>query len=150
MWTNKIKSEYSIRKQRMKNMFPEAYDFLTQIESLTYLGFHLGTSTNLHLYYKEYFLTYIILDPPIRFYISPNFNERLKSESPNNNPNKFFIPFQKEMKKHNLHPEYEEGILRIRANGDAKLYFDCCYSALAEIANTDIETIKGVHSKWDV
>lgn len=143
MFQNKISSNYYYRKERMKNMFPEAYDFLDKIEKLQHLGFHLGTAMNLHFYYKESFLLYIKLEPPIRFYLSPEYNGRLKQESQVNNPNLFFQPFRKELRKKNLKPIYEDKYIRIRANDYAEKYFECCFKTLANIAEVDVDVIKG-------
>lgn len=58
-FTNDIKKGYIITKKKMHLTFPEAYNFLTQIENLNSKGFHIGTYLNLNLYYKTKFILHV-------------------------------------------------------------------------------------------
>lgn len=55
---NEIKKEYIQTKDSIRLTFPEAYNFLLNLESLQGKGFHIGTHKNLHLYLNDNFLFY--------------------------------------------------------------------------------------------
>jgi predicted HNH restriction endonuclease len=55
-YINNFKKGYLTNKESVKETFPEAYNFLIQIETLESKGFHVGTHLNLNLYYKTQFI----------------------------------------------------------------------------------------------
>ncbi len=59
-YSNQIKKDYVNNKENLKESFPEAYDFLIQIENLYSKGFHVGTYLNLNLYYKTKFILHFM------------------------------------------------------------------------------------------
>lgn len=62
---NEIKPEYENNRDRLKDSFPDAYNFIFWLEELENKGYHLGTDINLHFYFNNSFL--------FRFeFISPN------------------------------------------------------------------------------
>ena len=141
MWQNKVSYEYTTRKKRFSKMVPEAYEFLNLLENIRHLNFHIGTAKNLHLYYKDNFLVYIILEPPMRLFLSPNFNGSLKKDAPKNNPHMFFSLLIKELNDKNLNIIRDGDNIRIPANKETESYFDCCKKVLATIAKVDIDEI---------
>ena len=58
IYHNIIETEYLENKLKLKKYFSAAYVFLENIENKTTEGFYVGTSTNLHLYYKNSLLFY--------------------------------------------------------------------------------------------
>lgn len=96
-WINVYSDKYLDNLNSLKIHFPEAYQFLKDLESLENHGFHMGTAVNMHYYYKDNFLFYFkfrtkanIPGSPIVF--SPNYNLQLKHDASKNNPEIFFIP----------------------------------------------------------
>jgi predicted HNH restriction endonuclease len=63
---NIIKTEYKTRRDKLKETFETAYDFLKYVEDLNEKGFYVQTSKNLHLFLEQNFLFYFkILTPSI-------------------------------------------------------------------------------------
>ena len=95
-YRNEIKKKYKETRESIRLTFPEAYDFLVQIENLLDKGFYVGTSTDLHLYYKSSFLFYFkkISSRVIRF--SSKFHGKIennKNKGDINNSDYFFLFF---------------------------------------------------------
>lgn len=95
-WLNMFSDKYADNLKSLRFHFPEAYNFLKDLESLEKHGFHMGTAVNMHFYYKDNFLFYfkfrtkaIIPGNPVVF--SPNYNLQLKHDASKNNPEIFFI-----------------------------------------------------------
>lgn len=87
-FTNKIQRKFKNNRERLKNNFNLAYNFLCFPEQHPNSGLWLSTATNAHLYYKSGFLIYIVIyNNSIQ--LSPNFNGRIHSET-SNQSNKIF------------------------------------------------------------
>ncbi len=103
---NFISEKYRDNLIYLKDVFPEAYDFLKLIEGLEHKGFHMGTAVNMHFYYKENFLFYFRFRPkysnsgnPVTF--SPYYNLRLKRGTLDGS-DLFFKPLMDKIEKENL------------------------------------------------
>lgn len=59
---NDIKKGYREIKADLKSAFPAAHDFLTSIENLSDRGFHIGTHSNVNLYFNTKFILHIGID----------------------------------------------------------------------------------------
>jgi hypothetical protein len=89
----KITKEFIENRNRLKYLFPSAFDFLTGIEENPQYGFWLSTSRNAHLYYLDAFYFYLKLEIGI-ISISPNFNGRIESSAKNNSKLLFLKPIK--------------------------------------------------------
>ncbi len=91
---NDFKKDYIATKESIRLTFPEAYEFLVQVENLIDKGFHIGTHKNLHLYYKTSFLFYLNKISSKVVGVSAQPNGIIKSGAANNSSYffYFFIP----------------------------------------------------------
>lgn len=83
-YKNDIKKEYVETRESIRLTFPEAYDFLVQIEDLLYKGFYVGTHKNLHFYYKSSFLFYFSKISSRVIGFSSKYNGNIKNGTVNN------------------------------------------------------------------
>lgn len=81
-FSNKIQRKFRMNREKLRNRFPAAYDFLCFPERFSNSGLWLSTATNAHLYYKNGFLMYIVIRNN-SIILSPNFNGRIHSETSN-------------------------------------------------------------------
>ena len=93
---NDIKKEYTVTKENLKVSFPEAFEFLNLIESLSNKGFHVGTHKNLHFYFNDKFLFYFkkVSFGIIAFSSKPN---GIIKDQTFNYADNFFTPFQQRL-----------------------------------------------------
>ena len=87
-FSNKIQRKFKMNRERLRNIFPAAYEFLCFPERYSNSGLWLSTSTNAHLYYQDGFLMYIVIRNNA-IILSPNFNGRIHSDA-SNKSNKIF------------------------------------------------------------
>lgn len=88
-YSNDIKKDYIETKKSIRETFPEAHNFLTQIENLLDKGFYVGTHKNLHLYYKSSFLFYFSKISSSVVKLSSKYNVNIKNGTTSNS-NYFF------------------------------------------------------------
>lgn len=79
-FTTELAPEYCARRDSLLTTFPAAHRFLSDLEALCSrgLGFHLGTTKNLHLYLGPRFLCYIKIEKPAALLLSPEPNVSIK------------------------------------------------------------------------
>jgi len=90
-YNNNLKKEYIETRESLRLIFPEAYDFLVQIEDLLDKGFYVSTHKNLHLYYKSSFLFYFSKISSRVIVLSSKFNGNIKNGTVNNSD--YFFEF---------------------------------------------------------
>jgi hypothetical protein len=79
---NKIGNEYRRRVDRLQHAFPAAYRFLQRLEheGLAH-EMWISSSSNAHLYKRDAFLAYLLLDPsetaPPSLELKPQFNQQI-------------------------------------------------------------------------
>ena len=94
-WSNDVKKGYKKRRDVLKDVFPEGYRFLLNLEQLHDRDsrFHIGTDRNLQMYFENTFLFHLKIvnrqstGPQLIF--SPQFHGHLK-EGTHPNPALFF------------------------------------------------------------
>ena len=93
---NDIKKDYLATKESLMGSFPEAFEFLNLIESLSDKGFHVGTHKNLHLYFNDKFLFYFkrVSFGIIAFSSKPN---GIIKDQTFNHADNFFTPLQQRL-----------------------------------------------------
>ncbi len=118
---NEIKKEYINGKNNLKTSFPEAFEFLKIIESLSNKGFHIGTHKNLHLYFKDTFLFYFKMDSYGVVEYSAKCNGITKRQT-QKHPDMFFTPWLQRLDELGIDSLKEIDINPLKKNNRASNY----------------------------
>jgi RNA polymerase-binding transcription factor DksA len=145
-YKNIIKEGYRNNKNLLRELFPVAYHFFTKLEQQLSDGIYIRTAKNVHLYFKDSFLTYITFNfPPEQkpfIVLSPQYNTNIVKGTINRSYLLFNGLFQNIISQHSQksYPNWlkqEKDTIQIYS--DARAVF---FNALI----TEIKNIK-VHDK---
>lgn len=140
--SNDTKKNYKATRESIKHTFPEAYNFLIQIEKLSDRGFKVGTGRNLHLYYKSsfFFYFYFSKDSSRIVGIWSKFNVQIKRGTINNSDYffNFLIPKLSNFDNTNntLEIDNQNGFkITINQTDKSTLFFKILLDSLLELSN---------------
>lgn len=108
--SNDIKKEYILTKDSIRLTYPEAYNFLLQLENLQDKGFHIGTHKNLHLYLNDNFLFYFSKVSSRVVSISDKPNGVIKKGTTNNSSYFFDLLLKRIINDENIEISRENGV----------------------------------------
>lgn len=133
-YKNNIHSEYKINKEKLRNEFPQAFNFLENIENRIAQDFHIGTTIGLHLYFKNHFLFYLVFLPNNTIQLKSKQNGILKKGTENQSVRFFQILTEKSIEFEFNFVEFQKRTncyyVNISNTEKAKVIFDIIYKTL--------------------
>ena len=140
-YNNDIKKDYIETKESIRLTFPEAHNFLTQIEDLLDKGFYVGTHKNMHLYYKSSFLFYFSKISSRVVGLSSKYNGNIKNGTTNNS-NYFFDFLSSKLAdftndtSNTLEIDSRNGFkITVNQTDKSKLFFKTLFDSLLELSD---------------